>query len=906
MSDEETFTPTLAQLQELRENPDITEHNVKVVWWILNRFSQSGIQEAQFLALLDLENEVNRFVNEMTDSEKATRRFNYEFFNERLADLAKITPDDEGRFYFEIPSLENKQQIRQHKINLTSLSVRELVSVAVQFKQTIMDELFSHLRPTFFAYLDEQTLAEQKRIVDLLHTSEKLRAIDWPASETLKEIVNSRSLSTMSLTDGSRGCAMVRALTGLSFSDEQLQTLQSIVPELMDCFEAVPRTKHDNSVYSITILSRFIAGLGELRVENDKHAVVSFDGLSVPVNIIAEGQRTVHTMMARQILDAATLVRRAFNEQVAAQIIPYIEVKLPELVEKEKHEAQVQEQQKQLKQQQKIRDALGDDAAFIRIKETSGSCGLFDKRHPEFVINYAAESRDHFINKLGSIYPAFKRKVNAYAMQLYEGQRKYGLKWEIKKDDTIIATLPDLDINLSLKNANPEKPKALNRCDGDDILSWMRTVIRQVEIRQSKRLAKLYALQNKGLEVELGIKDDPSATKIIRLLQNGSEVAQAELIGSEGLIGTEAMRLIKQAESMVQKKPVIQNTSEPEEPTKHQAAVKKTELVIDNVSLSILANPRMKKPGCNDTFLPVIQMAEMIPETERVAIPSIVADFEARAMMPAVDERGEHQLLFLDESPHKKAQPIDTLLAKAQRIRIHEDGTEEILKAGDPKLVIFESAKQDLFYEQVRQWKQQAEACGISIASQLPFLREEIGKNQGEDAIYDYCMRYSKHRPVIVTDDYNSIYRRQFLATHGDSENKLYTPDGVGIGFSTTRGLVGAVKLAYEDLALPFFNKLGKKDHAIKDVSVTGISQLLKQSASKIDQELFDSEFPDYIAGQGKASRHEAQLHNRFVSRGRKFLINEGYTSPQLFTNGWQSFVKKYPFLETNASRGVS
>ncbi len=899
----------MEQLKRYFQDPQDTEEHVEIAWWITDKFAGSGITKEQFIALYSLTQEVHRICDQLTEEERANKRFSYQFFNEQISGFAKIEPDQQGNLHIQIPNLKSSAKVTE-SFDLNSMNAEQFYLAAHKFKNAVIHELATYSLPALDKYMNEQVALEQHKIVNLLKTNLTFRQIDWPRSGQLEEVVKSKSLDTFNHINTAKGYEMVRALTGLKFTDKQLYQFQLMVPDLEKAFRERSGSKRVRERYSISMLSDLVHGLGELQVLDKKHAVVYFHGLKLPVDIQARGDDTVTVMTEQQILQAAATIRHSFNEQVAEIITPYIEAKLPEILGQEEAKQKEEETREKDKIEQKFRDAMGADRDAIDMKYMSGvyqfayknDPNAKPKRHPEFKMRYTAKNEAELSDKIGVYYPAFKQRYDQYVKLLSQASTDYGFEFQIGKDD-ITADLKEFDMpTQSIKDR-----VKFNQADGLELMSWMRSVYSAIDKRDKKRRDKFLLLESKGLKVERVPKSEqePFFKYRVRNPKTG-DYLEAPLVGNKGIVGKQVQELIRySADILNEREPEVPKISddvfsEQEEPR----IQKKTELVFDNVSLGVLSNPRAKGP--NDTFLPLVHMAKMIPEVERVAVPSIVADFESRGMMPGI-VNGKHFLHVVDtglnDKPYAKAK--NNLFANAMRIRVEEDGTEIVLKEGDPKLVVYESPMQDAFYAALRKRLELVQETGASLSSELRDFREGEGKDMGENAIYDYCRR-SKHKPVIITDDTNSIDRRMFVASSLDRDEKLQTPDGIGIGFSSTRGFVRAVQQAYEEMAPVFVSKMGAKENRIDDVSPAAVSQLLKKSNNnnKIDQEIFDSESPDYIAGHSTRGRSELQLLGRFIGKGRSWLVSEGYTSKEMLSNGWNSFVKNHPYLDPK-KRGV-
>lgn len=251
------------------------------------------------------------------------------------------------------------------------------------------------------------------------------------------------------------------------------------------------------------------------------------------------------------------------------------------------------------------------------------------------------------------------------------------------------------------------------------------------------------------------------------------------------------------------------------------------ELVVDNSVLGALN--AMRKGG--GSWLDLLPMFTHPPHVKRLVIPSIVADFEARTAIPETDKNGNITLRYLYEkfTQDKRFESLSRLLDDAMRIRIDENGSETIIKPGNPKIVIVTSPKQEAFFEELKKWEKISKDSQTSFIDELPFFRSTY-PHQGEKAMMEYARsKACTVTPFMLTNDYKDVRQRLTRSQYVRNPEILHTYHGRGIGFVSSRGMVEALSHAYGDLTLPLFN-LAARPPATK-IDVNTISQDIKNSA---------------------------------------------------------------------------
>ena len=869
----------------------------------------------------------------------SSARFTYDDINNFLTGFASIEPDIEGGYMLVFQERLHRTDLYPDEgTDLTNMTAAQLASFAEIISGKIIVYLYQEMRPGL-----EKYLRETGEVETYAEAAEKKK---YPPLSMLRGHVKAGTLIP-TLFDPEKTYNIIRDFSGLDFTREQFDRLQVMWPRMVEKKRQTPKAR-----VSFQELNSFMEGIAQLQKNEDGGYSLLFAQTHEPAESLLtkddlqsldlENMSTEQAAnVARTTYDA---VLKFFYEKMKDELSEYgAQIEGIEKIKalQDQEVAGALAQIRQAKREDIIKRVLGNEAIHQSVsggqelasikhskfrilytkytdpdkfvsdlekiyptfqenlaayeaalkevkfddKTGSGRMEVVSKTHPEFRISYTAKSPEEFYGKIKDIFPAFKKKLDAYDTLIIESYLKYGLEWEVQSD-TIVATSADFDIQSELASLKLDKKKPLKQCTGDDLISWKRRVVSRIEDLNQKRLAEYYGLDKEGFEVEPYI--DGKTEKICIRRKHQSKELTAPVVGTKRLIGREALAAIRNAEKELPVKSDKKKDDETEKsPANELVTSKKTELLMDNVTLSILANPRAK----DDSWLHFVTMAKSIPEVGRVMIPSVIADFESRACIPEYGESGQFELASLyngSAGPGNIAKAKVQLFEKATRIRIRQDGSEEIIKAGDSKLVIFDSPMQEAFYEKIRGEKMKAEAAGLDFRDELPNIREGFAKNMGENALYDYCQHYSQAKPVIVTDDYNSFHQRNFMAKIGDSEDKLTTKEGVGIGFATTRGFVNAVCESFANMSAPLFGKI-VSDKAVTDVSPNAVEiSLRKNPNAKKDLTLFTSEFPPYIAGRG--TKHpELQLHNRLSGSGLSWLRSMNMGTPTLLGTNWKS-----------------
>jgi hypothetical protein len=216
------------------------------------------------------------------------------------------------------------------------------------------------------------------------------------------------------------------------------------------------------------------------------------------------------------------------------------------------------------------------------------------------------------------------------------------------------------------------------------------------------------------------------------------------------------------------------------------------DLVLDSCTLEDLSAPR----GANNkSWLDLIRLAAMLPNV-RIVIPSVIADYEMRGLIPQqrLGEDGKVKYTIFDHLTEKKnsSTSIAEFLGEASRVHIDATG-KAISLAGNPKIVIVESADQHQFYKDVTAYKT-SRLNSYNLKNDSTPNKKTFAdiynryKNIGEKTMLSYPNADECNHPVhfISTD-------MTFFSDYFSRNRNIRTQKCHEIGYTNTYGLLKAM-----------------------------------------------------------------------------------------------------------------
>ena len=460
---------------------------------------------------------------------------------------------------------------------------------------------------------------------------------------------------------------------------------------------------------------------------------------------------------------------------------------------------------------------------------------IWDRQYPEY--RYALPTKSDMQAMKSQIdvhLPKFRQELTDYLGRLEDLNRRFGITLERNHSGMTLAQ-PDMRLSKPIRYADHPLCK-------DNVDEFFRTIEARTKAHNAAALSQIPP----GFEKEFCKSNTGSGNILLALTHKNSGwgakgIRFAHLVGSEGIIGKDALKLIQDARKaspeLSRIEPESTQVTEEFKPIPSLAR-KPVTLVLDSTFVTNLSASRKGY----QSWLDLISLVSELPNIH-VVITSINADSELCGMIPSYKD-GKLTLSVNNVEQTKMPGHANRMafIKAASRQVLDESQSISNVPGENSDVTIFESAAQRRYFNTVLA-KKATFTPYTGLAKQL----RDITSDQGEHAIAEYCkLPVCDTSVIIVSDDNIFNPARRGKLSHIFSDQ---TAHGKSIGLVNTYSFLQALTKAYgSELSQKLEERYGGKEPNVSLEYVTNSINLQRKLMSNNPVE----RTPKAISGRDK------------------------------------------------------